>query len=299
MVAETVHLFLNPAAGRGRARKRQAGIIALLDNAGIEPKVHNSHAPGHLECQVRQAAIEGAAHIVVAGGDGSIHEAANGLLQSGQDAALGIIPVGTGNDFAKAAHIPLNWEHATRLLADRIQAGQTPRRVDAGRCNERYFANGAGIGFDGAVNRIARQIQLPIGDVVYPLALCRALLRRLTTPVFTIRSDDWRRTGPATLVYAAVGPWVGGMFRIAPDADNTDGLLDLVFAEALNRRRLLALVPTLLRGNHLNAADVQHRRIRNVSIRCSELVSSHLDGEVQPLQSTFDISILPGALRLL
>ncbi len=166
MAADTTHLFLNPTAGRGRAGKRQPGILELLSRSGLDVEYHASRSSGDLETQVQEQVDAGATRVVVAGGDGSIHEAVNGILHSEQHAALGVIPTGTGNDFAKACGIPLNWEHATQLLADRLIANESPRKIDAGRFNNRFFANGAGIGFDATVTRIAQSIRLPIGDLV-------------------------------------------------------------------------------------------------------------------------------------
>ena len=299
MTADVLHLFLNPTAGRGRAGKREVQIRELLQRAGRKIRVHRSSAVGDLEAQVERAASEGIAEIVVAGGDGSIHEAVNGILRSGSDAALGVIPTGTGNDFAKACDIPLDWEQATDLLAARIQGGSLPRRIDAGRMNERYFANGAGIGFDAKVTRIARSIRIPLGDSVYLVAVMRALVDGVATPRLSVRGDgvDWN--GPATLISISNGAWIGGLFHIAPPASNADGRLDLLIADPVSRRRILQLLPKLMRGEHLDEAEISHRLCRRVVVTAADPLPSHLDGEVQPLQSAFELEVLPEALSLL
>ena len=145
------HLIVNPAAGRGRAGKHVPRILELLAQAGVTPELHISDATGDIENLVRSLLASDARTLLIAGGDGSVHEAVNGILGSRSDAAFGVIPVGTGNDFAKAAGIPADWVTATRLLADRLTSNASPRRIDAGRMNERFFANGAGIGFDATV----------------------------------------------------------------------------------------------------------------------------------------------------
>ena len=182
MTAETIHLFLNPTAGRGRAGRRQDRILDLLQVKGLSVELHRSRAAGNLEEKVRNSANQGATRIVVAGGDGSVYEAVNGLMHSGKASSLGVIPTGTGNDFAKACDIPLNWEHASRLLADRLAAGQHAKTIDVGKMNDRYFANGAGIGFDAKATRIARSNRLPIGDLVYLLAIFRGMIDGIATP---------------------------------------------------------------------------------------------------------------------
>ena len=160
-----IPLFINPAAGRGRARHRAKSIRRLLTESGVEFEEIQSSAVGDLEYKVFAAASAGADRIIVAGGDGSVHEAVNGILRSSSQTALGVIPTGTGNDFAKACSIPLHWEDATRLLADRIGSDMPLRYIDTGRMNDRYFANGVGIGFDAKINQIARSNRLPLGDL--------------------------------------------------------------------------------------------------------------------------------------
>lgn len=299
MTAETIRLFLNPTAGRGRAGRRQARILELLQSRNLAIELHESTAVGDLEAQVRQQVDQGAGKIIVAGGDGSVHEAVNGVMRASNTAALGLIPTGTGNDFAKACGIPLNWEHAAQLLADRVAAGQHPRTIDVGRMNERFFANGAGIGLDAKVTRIARSYRLPMGDLVYLLAIFRAMLDGLATPRLKISAGDFSWDGPATLASISNGPWIGGMFHIAPMAANNDGKLEALIVEPVTRRRILALLPKLMSGDHIEEAEIHHQRTSTLTVVSSEPVPSHLDGEVQPLQQRFEFSILADALRLL
>lgn len=299
MAVEAIHLFLNPAAGRGRARRRRDRILQLLLGADLEIEVHQSESVGNLETQVLQQVDAGATRIVVAGGDGSVHEAVNGVLRSSGQAAIGVIPTGTGNDFAKACGIPLNWEHASQLLADRIAANAVPRKLDVGKLNDRFFANGAGIGFDAKVTRIANSIKLPMGDAVYLLAIFRAMIDGVASPKIQIRADDFTWDAPITLAAINNGPWVGGIFHIAPMANNADGLLDLIIAKPVTRRRIMALLPKLMNGQHMQEAEVVHQSVAALAITAAAPIASHLDGESQALQTEFHISVLEGALNLL
>ena len=294
-----IPVLYNPVAGRGRAARKVARLSEFLTGAGVPHDLIASDAEGDLEDKVLRIVNDGAAGVIVAGGDGSIHEVVNGLLRADNDAALGVVPVGTGNDFAKACGIPLHWEDAARLLVDRLHNGVPPRPVDAGRVNDRYFANGAGIGFDAKVNHLARDIRLPIGDVVYLLAVLRGLWDGVITPDVRLAYDDSRRDGPITIANFSNGPWVGGMFHIAPMARNDDGVLDLVLAAPVSRARILALLPKLIRGTHIGEAEVTHARITRCELVATVPVPSHLDGEVQPLQTRFEIEVLEGALALL
>lgn len=292
-------LFVNPTAGRGRAGKRLPRIVELLRSAGIEPRVVESAGVGDLEQQVRRAVDGGETRLIVGGGDGSIHEAVNGLLPAGTGAALGVIPSGTGNDFAKAADLPLDWETATRLLADRIVNNAVPRKMDAGRMNDRYFANGAGIGFDAKVTRIARMYRWPIGDLVYLFAIFRAMRGGIATPALSVQADAFEFNGPVTLASISNGPWIGGMFHIAPMARNDDGTLELLIVDPVSRLRITSLLPKLMQGKHMAEPELRHATVRRVSIHCDEELPSHLDGEIQPLAKRFDFDVLPYALHLL
>jgi len=299
MTRRPVSLFINPAAGRGRAGRRMPRIKDIFVEAGIEVNLHASRAVGDLEEQVCAEVRNGAERIIVAGGDGSVHEAVNGIMLAERPARLGVIPTGTGNDFAKACAIPLDWEHATTLLVDRLSADVSSRRIDIGRMNDRYFANGAGIGFDAKVTSIARSYQWPIGDFVYLLAIFRCMIDGIATPDVTISTDGLHWSGPVTLASISNGPWVGGMFHIAPMANNGDGVFELLIAGPVSRLRIMSLLPKLIRGRHMQEKEISHVSVKHVSIEASAEVPSHLDGEVQPLATRFDIELLPAALDLL
>lgn len=299
MSSHSIHLFLNPTAGRGRAGRRQSRILELLHQADLDVDVHLSQFSGGMETDVLQQIEAGAKRVVVAGGDGSIHETVNGILRSGANVGLGIIPTGTGNDFAKACDISLNWEHATSLLADRIASGESPRKIDAGQFNDRFFANCAGVGFDARVTRVAQTIRLPMGDLVYLLAIFRTMIGGIVGPKLVINAGDFHWEGPLTLAEVSNGSWLGGMFHIAPMADSADKRLELLIARPVTRRRILALIPKLIKGTHVQEHDILHHPVTSLSINSAEPIPSHLDGEVQRLQSQFEIRVLPGALNLL
>ena len=118
-------------------------------------------------------------------------------------------------------------------------------------------------------------------------------------PIIWAHHDDGEYIGNVTLANVSNGAWVGGMFYIAPDAKNDDGAFDLVYAEPVTRMRVLSLLPKLIRGNHIEQAGIFSHRVESFELVADAPVPSHLDGEVQPLQSEFDIEVLPGALQLL
>lgn len=299
MQKRPIPFFINPIAGRGRAAQHAEPIRRLLADSGVACEEIQSNAVGDLEYKVFAAASAGAERIIVAGGDGSVHEAVNGILRSDSNTALGVIPVGTGNDFAKACSIPLHWEDATRLLADRISSDMPLRYIDAGRMNDRYFANGAGIGFDAKINHIARSNRLPLGDFVYLIAVFQGVWDGVITPGVRMQYDGTDYDGSVTLVEVCNGASVGGMFQIAPMAKNDDGFLDLIFVQPVGRLRIFALLPKLIKGTHISAPEVTCAKANAISLVAEEPIPSHLDGEVQPLQTEFQIEILERSLAIL
>ena len=296
---EPVTILLNPAAGRGRATRHAASIVEILQSFGIRSNLVRSSAVGDLERLAAELARSNAKQMIVAGGDGSVHEAVNGILKVGGKTALGVIPIGTGNDFAKASDTPLNWRDATSVLAARLRDGEPTRKVDAGRMNDRFFANGVGIGFDAKINRIARKYKWPIGDLVYLFAVFEGMWDSVITPNVEMTYAGVTYDGPITLANVSNGPWVGGMFHIAPMARIDDGQLDLVIAKPVTRRRILVLLPKLIKGTHIGAPDISTHRIRDFRLIADAPVPCHLDGETQPLQTEFEIEILDRALSLL
>jgi len=299
MSATTVPLFLNPVAGRGRAGKRLDTIVSLLSEAGVVADVRRSAAVGDLEEQVFETCMAGERRVVVAGGDGSIHEAVNGIMRAGTDTRLGVIPTGTGNDFAKACDISLDWQQATRALAARLHDDTPYRCIDVGRMNDRWFANGAGVGFDAKVTKVARSYRWPIGDVVYLLAIFRCMIDGIATPSLTISSDELDWDGPVTLASISNGAWIGGMFHIAPMARNDDGKLELLVAGPVSRRRILTLLPKLIKGRHMDEPEIAHASVQKLRIRAAAPIPSHFDGEVGAEDTDYELELVPDALRLL
>lgn len=294
-----VLLFINPTAGRGRAGRRLEKIQQVFEAGGITLEVVRSRAMGDLEDQISSRVRDGVSKIIVVGGDGSVHEAVNGLQRAGKQCSLGVIPSGTGNDFAKACGITLDWEQATRALLQAITSDSAGRKIDIGRVNDRYFANGLGIGFDAKVTRVARSYRWRIGDLVYLVAILRCLYDGVATPDMDIRSENISLSGPVTLATVCNGPWIGGMFHIAPMANNADGKMDLLIANPVSRTRILALLPLLMRGKHMREAEIIHHLVNKLTVTSAAPIESHLDGEVQPLQSRFEIEVLPAQLDLL
>lgn len=291
--ASEISLVVNPAAGRGRGSRlgpRIAEALSLPAN-----QVFASAGPGEVRRQVKNAVLSGCSKIAVAGGDGTIFEAVNGLVDAARPAALGIIPVGTGNDFIKAAGIPLAWPDACQV----ILAGRT-REVDLGRCNDFYFANGVGIGLDAEIGQAALGISWFRGPLVYLAAAFRTLARGISAPEVSIAYDGGELVQRVTLVAVSNGSCFGGLFQIAPDASIRDGSLDLVIADHVTRGRALRLMPKVIRGEHLSDPAVRYLQTRRVHIQSAKPLPVQIDGElVEGGLDDLEIEVAPEKISLL
>lgn len=235
-----------------------------------------------------------------------MHEAVNGIVASGSTTELSVLPMGTGNDFAKAADVPLDWELACDRLGRKLATDESAMIADVGCINGRYFANSAGIGFDARVAAAAARIRLPIGDAVYPIALLGVAARGLASAPVQVRlrkpgeevAVDIGLDGPALLVNFANGFAEGGRFKLAPHARIDDGHLDFVHVAPVSLLRLLQLLPRIMRGSHLGEAEVTCEPVEHCLLECSQALPSHLDGELQEPVRRFELRLVRGALRV-
>ena len=288
-----VALLVNPSAGRGAGRRLAPDVHERLRQAGTQCEIQFTSGPGEMRALVAAALREGADCVAVAGGDGSVNEAVNGYVGAAREnQALAVIPLGTGNDFAKMLGVGNDWRHA----CERIASGRR-RRVDAGRCNGHVFANGIGAGFDAQVALEANGIRWLRGNGVYGVALARTLLLRYSTPNARIVHDGGVIEGRITMLAAANGTTYGGAFRIAPGADIADGMLDLMVAEQLSRVGIIGFIPHVLRGSHVGRKGVTMVRTRRLVVETDEPLVVHADGEIiDRTAKRLEVDVLPGAL---
>jgi len=291
----TAILITNPAAGNGRAARTALRVVDRLRASGMTVHARFGDGPGATMSLAQRAAGEPVDMVIVVGGDGSIHDAANGLMRSDRrDCPLGIVPLGSGNDFVKMLGLGRDWGAA----CDRILEGGT-RQVDLGRIGDRFFTNGVGMGFDAEVARIAERRRWLGSDLMYAAALAQVLIGHRGNPELRIEADGEAWTQRAALVAAANGRCYGGAFHIAPDASLDDGRLDLLVAGDLGRVGILALVPQVMRGSHLNHPEVTHRAVRELSISSDRPLVVHADGEILDTAATLiELEVVPGALTV-
>jgi len=291
-------VIVNPVAGRGAVGRLIPSIKEGLQRVGLTYDLVVTKRPGEAVFLAQAAVSEGYETIVAVGGDGTVNEIANGLMRTGESppaCSLGIIPLGSGNDFIKVLNLPTNIPGA----CERIAAG-SPVTLDLGRVNDRYFVNGVGMGFDAQVAVEAGKIPWLTGLPLYLLAVLRTLLLNYRTPQATIQMDDRTIRQSITMCYVGIGRCAGGGFWLTPDADPADGLFDLAIARGLGRLGILRLLPEVMKGTHVDKEPVTMARTRRLVVDLEEPVSAHADGEIiyRAVQH-LEFEVLPQALRVL
>lgn len=292
-------VIVNPAAGRGRARR----LIGRLARREPAIAVFPTNDRGHAADLAEQAVKAGYTTVIAAGGDGTVHEVANGLLRSGRtDVVLGVWPIGSANDYAYALDVAGDWPLRPRLR-NRLaaQAVDIGRVTTGGRVG--YFVNGLGVGFNVAVTYEARQIHGLRGMALYGLAFLRAVVRHFDSPLMDI-SLDGKEQSTRTLAFSInIGQREGG-FRVTPRAVLDDGLFDYVHAGPLSRWRALTMLPRMAAGTlPTDDPGIRQGRCREVHIRAETPLRIHTDGELfaEPADRITEVTIelLPSALRVL
>jgi len=287
---EPSHLLLvNPASGGGRTRKLLPQAQAALADGGVDHRVVLTQNIEHGREEARQAAERGQT-VIVMSGDGLIGQVGGQLANTG--VAMGIIPGGRGNDFARVIGIPDDVEEAAGLIA-----GGATRDVDVGDANGARFLCIASCGFDSDANRIANEAKRVTGSFVYAYAALRALAAwKPATFTLTLDGECTEVIG-YTIAAGNSKAYGGGMF-IAPDAELDDGLLDVVSIGNVSKSRFIRGLPDVFKGEHIHKPEVTVRRCRELTIEADRPFSVYADGDpVAELPAT--LRVLPGALRVI
>lgn len=295
---EEALVLFNPNAARGRAHRRLAELRRRLDEAACAYDLMVTQGKGHAIEVARQAIEDGRQLLVAAGGDGTVNEVVNGICharEAGAGCLLGVLPMGSGNDFASSLGIPLDLDRAIQ----RLKSGKA-RTVDVGLANGRYFDNNVGIGFEARINIEAHKLPRLRGQWQYLAAVFRALVH-YSLPTVDLEADAYSVQGLATLMISVGNNHrIGGGFLITPDAQPDDGLLDVCMARAISRPRILRLLPKAMKGSHLEDEAVELFRTRRLVIESQDPLPVHADGEILWNDvHRLEITILPGALRVI
>ncbi len=292
-----VTVILNPYANRWGAQAKMPAVRAALTRAGLTYDLVLTTAPGEATQRALRAAQERVDAVVAAGGDGTISEVVNGLIRAADGDVtrpLGILPIGTGNDFGDMLGIPRALDEAAAVIAT-----GAIRQVDAGRVNDHFFDNNCALAMEPMVTIENARMQRLSGNLRYVAALVKGLLK-LRAWHMRIRWDDGEHEGPMYLLSVCNSPRTGGVFYMAPGASMDDGLFDFVFAPEMPKWRVLSIVPRLFKGSHLSHPLVTHGRTRRLTVESDPGTPIHADGEiVSESERRIEYRVLPRRLRVL
>lgn len=296
-----LRVILNPYSNRWRARDRWPQAEAALRKAGLDFEVVISQRKRHIIELAEQAIREGASSIIVAGGDGSIGEAVNGILRAlgSVDAPLpplGILPLGSANDFVCNLGLPLDLDRAAQVIAQ----GKT-EQFDLCQCNERYFVNNSAIGLEPYVTTKQERIQWIKGQSRYVVAALWAIAEGPKWEAH-IEWEEGAYEGPITLLSVGNAPRTGGVFYMTPHADPRDGRLTFAFGYRSSRLGVLRVLPSTMKagaGNYVELPGIYEHHSSFVKIKLNKRSPVHTDGELfENWQQQVEYRIYPGRLTV-
>ncbi len=305
-------VIVNPKSAAGSTREKWSGVAADL-RAHFGPfKVAFTKGPGDGIDLARHHAGSGVPFIIACGGDGTINEVANGILQAGTDTELGIFPSGTGGDLRRTLGLPTEPRDVARALKE----GET-RRMDVGKVSfvdhegkpaERYFLNVTSFGLAASIIERVKSNKamdwLPLdtlrGRANFALSTLQEVIGIGTTQVLVKMDDDEERPLSTVNFCIANARYFGGGMMIAPDARIVDGLLDVINIGDIRTAKVILKAYTLYSGTHLDLPEVKSRLAKKVSVKpfnASEIVHIEIDGELPgSLPAVYEV--VPGALKV-
>jgi diacylglycerol kinase (ATP) len=291
-------LILNPAAGRD-----EAGALAETINARLRERygaleIVMTIAAGDAEPAARRASEDGCEHLLIGGGDGTLNEVLNGVASlpgALERTTFGVIPLGTGNDFAQALGIPTELDRALEVLL----GGRTVA-VDAGRVNGRLFVNVSAGGFIAEVSEaVTPRMKSLAGQLAYLLGGAQALAEFDPVPLtLTAEPGNVRMTTEIYAFAVCNSRLIGGGRLIAPHAVVDDGLLDLCLIEGMPTLEFVGLLRRVSIGEHVDDPRVHYLQVAHATLEVEEPIRLNTDGEVLEARRC-DYDVMPRAVRFL
>jgi diacylglycerol kinase (ATP) len=281
MPKHRVKLIVNPNADTGNAWRWASDLRPVADEFGGADWSGTVY-PGHAIELAHQAAEEGYELVVAAGGDGTVHEVVNGLMQAPPERRphLGVVPLGSGNDFAHSIGMDPRPGFALRqVLTGSPLAVDIMRLCDGlGRCE--YVDNTVGIGFDATVVIRSRKVRFVTGFLIYLVSVLQTIALNHEAAHLKIKTDQEAWQEETLMLVLCNGPREGGGFLVAPAARNTDGILDYAAVRRVSRPMMLRLLPEVMRGTHARFSQVRTGQFRQLELESDRPLYIHTDGEI-------------------
>jgi diacylglycerol kinase (ATP) len=286
-------LIVNPAAGRGAVGANLPLVRSVFAAHGVD-NIYESAGPGDEERLAARAVQEGMQTIVAVGGDGTCGRIANAILRSAAPCRLAVVPAGTGNDFAKT--LGMN-KYSAAQVAELVIRGDATQ-IDVGLADGHYFLNSCGFGFDASVLEATSRVRLLKGDAVYIYSALRQLFTYRGVEVSVNGAPDVK-SGSMLMVTVSNGRWLGGAFKIAPQASVLDGKLDACFLGDSNVMQRMKLFLGAMRGTHIGMPSVSAAGVHDLTLTFHDIPLMEIDGELRRAQSrTVNIKCVPRALSV-
>lgn len=290
-----VTVLTNPASGHGGATHVAERAIAQFHRRGVDVVAIAGTDADHARRLVEGALERGMDALVVVGGDGIVSLALQTLAQN--DIPLGIIPAGTGNDHAREFGIPTRKpEAAADVVVDGVAETVDLGRITGADGTVRWFGTVMAAGFDSLVTDRTNRMTWPHGRMRYNVAMVAEISKLRLLP-FRLTFDGEELVTDLTLAAFGNTRSYGGGMLICPDADHSDGQLDVTMVQSASRAKLIRLFPTVFKGTHVELDQVRTARARTITVECAG-INAYADGEyVCPLP--VEVSAIPGALTIL
>ena len=296
--------LVNPNADMGRAWRLVADLRPLVEEFGGADWAGTVY-PTHATTLARQAAEEGYHLVIAAGGDGTVHEVINGLMQVPAETRprLGIVPLGSGNDFAHTIGIRSNPAEALKQAfmgqPTRIDLGM----FDIGRGEPEYFDNTFGMGFDATVTIRSHRITLLRGFMMYLVAVLQTIALNHEAPRMHIETDVGSWDEETIMFVVCNGPREGGGFLVAPSSVYNDGVLNYAAICHVSRLMMLRLIPEVMKGTHGRFKQVRLGQLHKLHLTAEKPITIHADGEVisgfgRNVRNV-SVEIVPGAVEII
>lgn len=300
-----VKLILNPIADMGRAWKTANDLRPIAQEFQGDLSWSGTVYPTHAIELARQAGEEGYDMVVAMGGDGTVHEVMNGLMQVPVEKRpiLGVVPIGSGNDFAYSIGVK---QKASLALAHVLKA-ENIQPVDIGVMTDEhgrkeYFDNTIGIGFDAVVTIRSHKLPIVKGFLMYLTAVIQTIILNHNPMQMKIETDSESWEDKIIMLTLCNGPREGGGFMLAPEAKNNDGVLEYVAVTKVSRATMFRLVPEFMNGTHMRFKQIRMGKFTKLSLTSDLPLYIHADGEIFTSFGSnlkqLSVEILPQALRV-
>lgn len=278
-----VKLILNPMADMGRAWKTANDLRPIAQEFKGELTWSGTVYPTHAIELAKQAAEEGCDMVVAMGGDGTAHEVMNGLMQvpAEKRPIMGIVPIGSGNDFAYSVGINLKPDRALAhaLKAEKVQPVDIGLMTDEHGRKE-YFDNTLGIGFDAVVTIRSHKLPIVKGFLMYLTAVIQTILLNHNPARMHVEADSGNWDEELLMLTLCNGPREGGGFMLSPESKNNDGKMESVAVTKVSRAMMFRLVPEFMSGTHMRFKQVRMGEFKKMTISSSLPLYIHADGEI-------------------